>query len=219
MQQPHPHPPTSAVCEEHGLRFDRNSQGGCVLCRKATPQGSSLGLKLTIFGVLVMAGVAFAAIVGVKKILPLLNPPPIDARVMPIEGAVGLVGDNRGKVVVLHIWATWCGTCRRELPAIERATRSIRPQDLALLMLVLDTSRPELARFGVSNQLPGTLVSVLPYPRGNLTRAVGSVGGTYRNAVPYTAIFARDGRLVDEWTGGQDEQSWRAALQEPLAAR
>lgn len=34
------------------------------------------------------------------------------------------LSDLRGKAVVLHFWATWCPTCRQELPQFEKLQRS-----------------------------------------------------------------------------------------------
>src|SRR4030065_220048 len=31
----------------------------------------------------------------------------------------------RGKLLVLNVWATWCPPCRREMPSLERLSKSV----------------------------------------------------------------------------------------------
>ncbi|MEL6616991.1 MAG: TlpA disulfide reductase family protein, partial [Bacteroidota bacterium] len=44
------------------------------------------------------------------------------------------LADYRGKTVLLNVWATWCGPCRREMPALDAVQRE-RPDDLAVLFV------------------------------------------------------------------------------------
>ena len=46
-----------------------------------------------------------------------------------MNGQVVSLSDLRGKVVLLNFWATWCGPCRIEMPAMERLYRTFDRKD------------------------------------------------------------------------------------------
>lgn len=41
--------------------------------------------------------------------------------------------DNKGKVVLLNFWATWCPPCRREMPSMERLHQQIDADDFNVI--------------------------------------------------------------------------------------
>ncbi|HXW76206.1 MAG TPA: TlpA disulfide reductase family protein [Candidatus Eremiobacteraceae bacterium] len=47
-----------------------------------------------------------------------------DAVVPDIDGGAISLDAYRGRPVLLNLWATWCGPCRREMPALERLSRA-----------------------------------------------------------------------------------------------
>jgi peroxiredoxin len=55
----------------------------------------------------------------------------------------------RGKRVLLHFWATWCGVCRREFDALNAVHHRLGPGE-ALLSVVADADDPERIRSFVS---------------------------------------------------------------------
>ena len=49
------------------------------------------------------------------------------------DGNVHRLDDFRGQVVWVNFWATWCGPCRRELPAMQSLANEFQDQGLVIL--------------------------------------------------------------------------------------
>ena len=60
---------------------------------------------------------------------------------------VDLVGESRGKVVVINFWATWCGPCRQEIPELIELRQEYSEEQMVLLGISLDNSESSLARY------------------------------------------------------------------------
>ncbi len=113
-----------------------------------------------------------------------------------------------GKVVFLNYWATWCGPCRKEMPAIQRLYDKTR--DLGVVFLLVSEERPEkIAEYLKTNSL------TMPFYRATRSRPTA-----YQSeGIPATFILAPDGRIVFRHTGAArwDDDSTLAFLRD-LAA-
>lgn len=62
--------------------------------------------------------------------------PPLDAKTL--DGQHFTLAGHAGKVVIVNIWATWCGPCREEMPALEDFYRKHHGEGLELLAISAD---------------------------------------------------------------------------------
>lgn len=102
-----------------------------------------------------------------------------------IQGNAERLGDQAGKVVLVNIWATWCGPCRNEMPKLDHLYRERKDKGLVV--------------FGLSDEDIGVQQKYLQqvpvsYP---LLTLKGKVPSLYRDIARYPAIFLidRSGRL------------------------
>lgn len=52
-----------------------------------------------------------------------------------IDGAAYDLKNEMGEVVFVHFWASWCGPCRKEMPAIQRMAARLAPEGLKIAMI------------------------------------------------------------------------------------
>ena len=55
-----------------------------------------------------------------------------------VDGSEVPLSSFQGKLVVLNVWATWCPPCRKELPSLQRLSRTLDEQRFAVVGLSLD---------------------------------------------------------------------------------
>ncbi len=65
---------------------------------------------------------------------------------MALDGSAMSLADYAGQPVMLNFWATWCGPCRNEMPALERAAQRYKGK-LTILGINQGESRPTIAPF------------------------------------------------------------------------
>jgi peroxiredoxin len=111
------------------------------------------------------------------------------------NGYVGL-SDLRGKVVMLHFWATWCPPCVEEIPTLDRLRHSLIGKDFEMLAVSVDEGGAgAVAPFIQKNGLD---VPVLFDPG----RDIAGLYGTYK--FPETYIIDRQGVVRYKAIGPRD---------------
>jgi peroxiredoxin len=101
-------------------------------------------------------------------------------------GKVGLTA-QRGKVVMINFWATWCPPCLEEMPAMERLYRQQKDAGFTLIAVSVDADPGKVAPFVAEHKLT--------FPIGLDPRMEMANAYSVR-ALPSSFIVGRDGNLT-----------------------
>lgn len=57
------------------------------------------------------------------------------------------VGAYRGKVLLLDVWASWCGPCKQELPVLNQLAGKLKSRGVEILAVSIDQERANVTKF------------------------------------------------------------------------
>jgi thiol-disulfide isomerase/thioredoxin len=110
-----------------------------------------------------------------------------------LDGTPFRLQEQRGKVVVLDFWATWCGACVQVLPEIDHLVDRLNNKDVVLVAVNLQET---------PKAIQATLDRLKVKPTVVLDQN-GAVAAKYAAvAIPQTVIIDRSGRIARVFVGG-----------------
>lgn len=121
------------------------------------------------------------------------------------------LGQWRGKVLILNYWATWCLPCREEMPGFSRLQDQYRNNGVQFIGISIDDAA-KIIEF--QKELP------VSYPLliGDMATMKNSADlGNTRQALPFTAVFDREGRLAATKLGRLSEPELERQIKELIS--
>ncbi|MBI5899419.1 MAG: TlpA family protein disulfide reductase [Rhodocyclales bacterium] len=116
-----------------------------------------------------------------------------------VDGKAQSFQQWRGKILVLNYWATWCFPCREEMPGFSRLQLKYQDKGVQFVGISIDDAA-KIVEF-----LKETPVSY-PLLIGDMKTMTNSAElGNSRQALPFTAVFDRNGQLVMSRLGRWNE--------------
>lgn len=119
---------------------------------------------------------------------------------------------QRGKVVLLSFFATWCEPCRAEMPVLRALEQELGPRGLSLVAANMDDDSPDRDRV-VSEffQHLGGAEPLVVFPSD------GAVHAYHAAQLPTLYLIGRDGRIAAGHVGAVGEERLRGEVESALA--
>ena len=115
-----------------------------------------------------------------------------DLRFSDPAGKPTSLGEFRGRVILLNLWATWCPPCREEMPALDRLNARLSGDKFGVVTLALDSPAKAEAFL---RQIKATTLRGYTDTQG---LALSTLGVT---TVPTTLLIDARGREIGRLSG------------------
>lgn len=123
---------------------------------------------------------------------------------------------ERGRVVILNLWATWCSPCLKEIPDLVALAEELRGSGVTLIGVAVDDPTPGAAQ--VESFRKRYFPGFTTYARsgGELDDLASVIDPAWNEVVPTTYIIGRDGRVVERIQGKRTAAEFAAAARRAL---
>ena len=125
----------------------------------------------------------------------------------------------RGKIVVLNMWATWCGPCVMEFPELVKFSRAYRDRGVAVIGLSMDDPGKAMQVVPPFLQKQKATFPVYIMKTGSEETIVKVVDKYWEGSIPMTYVFDRAGRLQTRLVGAKNIDQFEMAVRPLLAKR
>lgn len=104
-----------------------------------------------------------------------------------------ILDENKGKVILIDFWASWCGPCKKEMPFSKKLHKKLDGEDIVFLYLSIDSQD---AKWKKSIEQLKIAEEGLHY-RKDQKEAVELLKYFYIYSIPHYMIISKDGKIVN----------------------
>ena len=177
------------------------------------PQGREvkIGNRLAVTGIISCLAALLLCAACSHFVIPSEPPPPKGVVDLNEAGWEKLRAQERGRVLLVNFWATWCDPCREEFPGLVRLYTTYRSHGLSIAAISMDEpeSVPAIEQFMKSQ---GANFGSYRQHFKDFEALVNSINPRWGGGIPATFLYDRDGRLVTSWEGATTFEEFEGAV-------
>lgn len=131
----------------------------------------------------------------------------VDFTLQDIDGKSWSLAEQRGRVMLVNYWATWCPPCRQETPGLVRLATKYRGKGVEVVGITLDEDLTAVREFVAEYHVSYPIL--FPSNASNLTTMIESI--------PVTLLHDRQGRVAKRYIGAVSETTLSRDVEQLLA--
>jgi thiol-disulfide isomerase/thioredoxin len=128
------------------------------------------------------------------------------------EGNIHSLFEYKGKVIVVDVWATWCGPCRKQFPFLKQLEKKMQGKEVVFIGISIDDEKDKQKWKDMirSEQLPGVQLFA--------GKGDSKIVTDYKiNAIPRYLVFDKKGNIVSDHAPRPDSAGLEQMLEKELA--
>lgn len=163
----------------------------------------AVGVGLAIALIFGSAGQRFSSLTATPEVQQF-----VESSIIPFNGTqlAPLLEQHKGKPQIVFVYASWCPFCKRQFSALHQMEGAIGADAFTVHHISVDDDVYALAQYLTTTYGVEAARSFAPYhvaksERSAFTAALQRQGGTSNGAIPYIALFDKQGVLAKQFVG------------------
>ncbi|MEW4567018.1 redoxin domain-containing protein [Tautonia sp. JC769] len=150
-----------------------------------------------------------------RKSLERWDAEPVSLETIDLDGVAELAKNDSDDLLLVNLWATWCGPCVAELPEFVEMNRMYRGRDFKLITISLDDSDAQSKALEVLTEHHVSATNYL-LDAADRDAFAEALDPEWPGPVPYTLLIAPGGEVLYRHTGAIDPLEVKRAIVDVL---
>jgi thiol-disulfide isomerase/thioredoxin len=135
-----------------------------------------------------------------------IAPPPPQLIGPTLDGKKFTLEQERGKIVLVSFWATWCPTCRSEMPEMRANYEKWRSKGFNLITVSIDDGMKDIEQYDQLIQQTVPVKQQFPRLWRKQPGLIDNFG--YIRGTPTHFLLDKNGLLIKQFVGRTSNKSW-----------